>query len=698
MQVETETAPWFEIQGADAVVDIDEEKAWPAPSLVFDEDTITDILSKNQKNQTEDEKTLLRKFQVKKAFNLQKGLDAFGNKIGWEVVEGWVDTTWLDAQAAESIKKIEAESRTALTDKEADVALRLTQAKSDITERGEQRMNTLDRGLSFSGFGRSSTAIDKRDNVQKSINNEIRIAQSKADLEIQLFKAQQAGADATAISGISKNLADTVKLLKETEAENAKATAELSMELWLSSDEALNALLEGTAQGLQAKDKWFDKDASLALGYVSDAFGNELVTDADGNPIAFSSDELWSDVKISNFKDGNDNTYVYKNGVLSSIIQNDGTILTGDEVKTAKVPWSVIEDKKDKTRRDIETQLRKEFNWRDEIKKFNKIRSEFSRIQKASQTQNFETGIADVALVFAYMKMLDPTSVVRESEFATAQNSAGVPEGIRNAFNKANSWQFLSKTQRSDILNLSKSLFQSEKDVVNSVIKQTQAIAEDAGARWEFIIGDFDAGVDKPEGIQLDEDETAELDTLFPESKVEWPSDNTFKAWKSWKQFKINFSTAESTAWTNDLSTSEFTEKLDIKRTWTNVAKDTNNPWNITADSIPSWFTKKEYWERIWASGTYLSPNGREYFVFDSVDSWSKALQADLQAKISWNSRNIKPSDTLERFQRVYVWEVSPWYLSVLERITWKGKNTPIKDIDAKLLTQAVMEAEWFTN
>lgn len=56
-------------------------------------------------------------------------------------------------------------------------------------------------------------------------------------------------------------------------------------------------------------------------------------------------------------------------------------------------------------------------------------------------------GPASIALVFKFMKALDPTSVVRESEFATAQNSAGIPEGIRNIFNKLQSGERLGKVQ-----------------------------------------------------------------------------------------------------------------------------------------------------------------------------------------------------------------------------------------------------------
>jgi hypothetical protein len=46
------------------------------------------------------------------------------------------------------------------------------------------------------------------------------------------------------------------------------------------------------------------------------------------------------------------------------------------------------------------------------------------------------SGPASIAMVFKYMKALDPNSVVRESEFATAENSSGVPDNVRNMYNK----------------------------------------------------------------------------------------------------------------------------------------------------------------------------------------------------------------------------------------------------------------------
>lgn len=54
---------------------------------------------------------------------------------------------------------------------------------------------------------------------------------------------------------------------------------------------------------------------------------------------------------------------------------------------------------------------------------------------------------AQIALVFSFMKTLDPGSVVRESEYATAKNAAGVPERVRNEYNKLLDGRFLTPEQ-----------------------------------------------------------------------------------------------------------------------------------------------------------------------------------------------------------------------------------------------------------
>lgn len=85
--------------------------------------------------------------------------------------------------------------------------------------------------------------------------------------------------------------------------------------------------------------------------------------------------------------------------------------------------------------------------FRDEYSKqtgnFQEVRESYRRVNAAQPS-----GPGDIALIFSYMKMLDPGSVVREGEFATAQNSAGVPSAIANIYNKALSGERLTEGQR----------------------------------------------------------------------------------------------------------------------------------------------------------------------------------------------------------------------------------------------------------
>ena len=56
--------------------------------------------------------------------------------------------------------------------------------------------------------------------------------------------------------------------------------------------------------------------------------------------------------------------------------------------------------------------------------------------QDIDKLKNIGGGPASISIVYKFMKSLDPTSVVREGEFATAENAAGVPDTVANIYNK----------------------------------------------------------------------------------------------------------------------------------------------------------------------------------------------------------------------------------------------------------------------
>lgn len=168
-------------------------------------------------------------------------------------------------------------------------------------------------------------------------------------------------------------------------------------------------------------------------------------------------------------------------------------------------------------------------------------------------------------------------------------------------------------------------------------------------------------------------------------------------------------------------ATAGFQFNMNIKRTGDNVAVDINNPWNITADGFKDPTAKANYGKKIWATGTYKSPNWREYYVFDSQEAWARALRNDIKAKIQGRSSWATPDTSLQDFVLWYskwpwfIWtgtSAEPYYMQAIQQHLWGGvqnvdPDLPIKYINPDQLAEAVALAEtgnkmdiswlWFT-
>lgn len=103
--------------------------------------------------------------------------------------------------------------------------------------------------------------------------------------------------------------------------------------------------------------------------------------------------------------------------------------------------------------------LRKEYIGTPEYKRFDDVRASYERIRASAQRG---TGAGDLGTIFGFMKMLDPGSVVREGEFANAENSAGVPDRIRNLYNKIMEGQRLTPEQRAEFVSTADELYKQE--------------------------------------------------------------------------------------------------------------------------------------------------------------------------------------------------------------------------------------------
>jgi hypothetical protein len=131
-------------------------------------------------------------------------------------------------------------------------------------------------------------------------------------------------------------------------------------------------------------------------------------------------------------------------------------------------------------RPEAEAKFRKEYS--DQTKGYQEVKSAYGRV-KASE----DSAVGDLSLIFGYMKMLDPGSVVREGEFATAQNAAGVPERIMNIYNKVASGERLNAGQRKAFKGQAEKLFQTAAEQEKTVRQGIERISKGYGLKTENI-------------------------------------------------------------------------------------------------------------------------------------------------------------------------------------------------------------------
>lgn len=96
--------------------------------------------------------------------------------------------------------------------------------------------------------------------------------------------------------------------------------------------------------------------------------------------------------------------------------------------------------------------------------------------------------VNDRALVIALMKVYDPTSVVREGEQAMMSNAGGVPEWVRNTFNKLLNGESLTPEQRAAMVQSARSLVESQRPSFDAATSEYRRLALESGLNPSSVI------------------------------------------------------------------------------------------------------------------------------------------------------------------------------------------------------------------
>ncbi len=137
---------------------------------------------------------------------------------------------------------------------------------------------------------------------------------------------------------------------------------------------------------------------------------------------------------------------------------------------------------------------RKEFTGLQRVKEFDSIANAYGRIV-ASVKDPSPAG--DLSLIFNYMKMLDPGSVVRESEFAAAAAAGSYGDRLKALVGSIKEGTKLAPAQRADFVNRANLLYEQAENLYDQTRNEYITYATDAGLGGEEILPDFKFKGDK---------------------------------------------------------------------------------------------------------------------------------------------------------------------------------------------------------
>lgn len=138
----------------------------------------------------------------------------------------------------------------------------------------------------------------------------------------------------------------------------------------------------------------------------------------------------------------------------------------------------------------MNTALKLSDDYEQRSKDFYTQRDSYNRVLASASDPS---AAGDLALIFNYMKTLDPNSTVREGEFATAQNSGSAWDVIGAKYNKVKSGERLTQTQRDDFVKRATTLFNSSKKQQEATIKTFTDRAVKYGVPADLVVRDAES-------------------------------------------------------------------------------------------------------------------------------------------------------------------------------------------------------------
>ncbi len=144
--------------------------------------------------------------------------------------------------------------------------------------------------------------------------------------------------------------------------------------------------------------------------------------------------------------------------------------------------------KLEKPQQDATDKLVSEFNGQKTIQSLSTAGSFFNAMTELGVGTKKYTPSDDIALVYSFMKTLDPTSTVGPTEYATASKAGGVPEAIRNTYNRLKDGEFLTDEQRRNFIDTARKNYLGIAKEAETVASRYRLMAKDRGIPETLVV------------------------------------------------------------------------------------------------------------------------------------------------------------------------------------------------------------------
>lgn len=138
---------------------------------------------------------------------------------------------------------------------------------------------------------------------------------------------------------------------------------------------------------------------------------------------------------------------------------------------------------------DVAEGLRKEVSGNPVTRRYMDATESFGKVQAAAKRLGVNPNpVDDVALIYGFMKTIDPSAAVQEGDKANASNTTNVPGWVLNRYNQALLGTGLNDQQRADFVAAARKQHAVHQQAYDGLTKQYRGLAERQGADPKHVV------------------------------------------------------------------------------------------------------------------------------------------------------------------------------------------------------------------